>query len=82
MHTPASGLPYRDRVQALLGRHYIGQVRAHLGSEAAASARAIHAAAYTSGEDIVFAQTPDLPTVAHEVAHVIQQRGGARPAGG
>jgi hypothetical protein len=82
VRTAASSLPHGERVQQLFGRHDIGQVHAHLGSEAAASARAIQAAAYTSGADIVFARMPDLQTVAHEATHVLQQRSGARPAGG
>lgn len=57
-----------------------GQVRIHTGSQAAESAAAIKAKAYTSGRDIVFgagAYTPETVEgkhlLAHELAHVQQQ---------
>ncbi len=64
-------------------------VRVHRDAQAAESARAIHARAYTVGKHIVFGDrqviehTPSgQATLAHELAHVIQQnRGGSeRPA--
>jgi len=64
-------------------------VRVHTDSHAAASARAIDAAAYTSGTHIVFGAgrfepgtTSGRHLLAHELAHVIQQRNGtALPSG-
>jgi hypothetical protein len=60
-------------------------VRVHTGARAAASARALGARAYTVGHDIVIAgdilQTSaamDSVLLAHELAHVVQQRGGVR----
>ena len=60
----------------------LGDVRVHTGSGAAALARAVSARAFTVGRDIFFASgeyRPDTPDgealIAHEVAHVIQQRG-------
>lgn len=60
------------------GRNF-GHVRVHTGPEAAASARSIHAHAYTLGSDIVFASdqySPDTPSgrslLAHELTHVTQ----------
>jgi hypothetical protein len=65
-----------------------GDVRIHRDGGAASTARAAHAEAYTSGEHIVFApgrfdpaSTGGRGLIAHELAHVVQQRrGGARPA--
>jgi hypothetical protein len=62
-------------------------VRVHAGSDAAESAQAIQARAYTMGRDIVFdsgeyapATTEGSRLLAHELAHVVQQQGGA-PSG-
>jgi hypothetical protein len=61
-------------------------VRIHTGSEAAASARSIHAHAYTAGSHIAFDSgqySPDTPSgrslMAHELTHVVQQNRGASP---
>jgi hypothetical protein len=60
----------------------LNDVRVHTGAHADALARAVSARAFTVGSDIFFAQgeyrpgTPDgNQLVAHEVAHVLQQRG-------
>lgn len=60
-----------------------GGVRVHAGGEAAAAARAIGARAYTLGSDVVFAGGEYAPhtdggrrLLAHELVHVLQQRGG------
>jgi hypothetical protein len=65
-----------------------GRVRVHADVAAARSGQEIGAAAYTVGNDIVFGDrqfAPDsragLRLIAHELAHVIQQSGGPRPAG-
>ena len=62
------------------------QVRIHNDALAAESARAVNASAYTVGQDVVFGSgkySPETDTgktlLAHELAHVIQQRG--TPAG-
>jgi len=58
----------------------------HVGPEAAASAAALHAQAYTVGKDIVFGESAPGPDtdqgrglLAHELTHVVQQDG-ATPA--
>jgi hypothetical protein len=55
------------------------RVRVHTGSEAAQSAKAIGARAYTAGSDVVFAgghsAASDTNLLAHELAHVVQQTG-------
>ncbi|MCX9079358.1 MAG: DUF4157 domain-containing protein, partial [Candidatus Methanoperedens sp.] len=56
------------------------QVRIHAGPEAAQSARALNAHAYTVGRDVVFAageyapgSDPGRRLIAHELTHVVQQ---------
>ncbi len=76
------GLPYFEEVQALLGDHDVSGVRAHVDSAASEAAQALGAEAYAMGDHIAFAANPDLFTVAHEVAHVVQQRAGVQLVGG
>ena len=66
--------------------HDFGRVRIFADEHAAASAGDVHANAYTVGEKIVFNRgryTPGSETgrrlLAHELAHVVQQNGGAAP---
>ena len=80
--TPSSSLPYADRIQRLFGRHDISGIQAHTGPEAMASARAMGAEAYATGHHVVLGGKADLHTVAHEAAHVVQQRGGIQLKGG
>src|SRR2546423_1143017 len=82
LQTPASELPFAERIQKSFGHHDIGGVEAHLGPEASASAEAMDAAAYATAGHVVFAGRPTLHTAAHEAAHVVQQRGGLQLAGG
>lgn len=63
----------------------LADVRIHTGADAAASARAVAARAYTVGRDVVFGAGEYAPgsaagraLLAHELAHVAQQR--AAPA--
>jgi Domain of unknown function (DUF4157) len=65
--------------------HDFAHVRVHADAEAAASARAVNALAYTVGKDVVFAAGQYAPNtsacrqlLAHELTHVVQQ-GGADP---
>jgi Domain of unknown function (DUF4157) len=66
--------------------HDFSGVRVHTDSWAAASARAIDALAYTSGNDVAFASGTYSPEtaegrklLAHELTHVVQER--ERPSG-
>lgn len=67
--------------------HDFGNVRIHTDSQAANSAHAVNALAYTVGRDVVFDQGRYHPRsddgqrlLAHELAHVVQQGvRGARP---
>ena len=80
--TPPSPLPHADRLQRLFGRHDISGIEAHVGAEATASAGAMGARAYAAGNHVVLGDRHDLFTVAHEAAHVVQQRGGVQLTGG
>ena len=80
--TPGESLPHLDTVQRAFGRHDISGIRAHRGPEAQASARELGAGAYATGQDVVLGDRADLFTVAHEAAHVVQQRGGVQLSGG
>jgi hypothetical protein len=69
--------------------HDFSKVRVHADAKAAESARAVNAEAYTVGRDIVFAHGPSAPgtaggmqVVAHELAHVVQQRAVAPDSSG
>lgn len=64
----------------------LGSVRIHTGEHAAALARAVSARAFTVGSDVFFARNEYHPAsaggrelIAHEVAHVVQQRGAPAP---
>jgi hypothetical protein len=81
--TSASPLPHGDLIQRAFGRHDVSSVQAHAGPDAAASARDMGAQAYASGNHVVLGDKGgDLFTVAHEAAHVVQQRGGVQLRGG
>jgi Domain of unknown function (DUF4157)/Lysine-specific metallo-endopeptidase len=63
-------------------KHDFSHVRVHTDAEAAASALAVNARAYTVGHNLVFAPGEYKPQtlagqrlLAHELTHVIQQRG-------
>jgi len=76
-------LPHLDQIQRSFGHHDISSVRAHTGSAAQQATQALNARAYASGDDVVLgARGTDLHTVAHESAHVIQQRSGIPLKGG
>ncbi|MGI8566060.1 MAG: eCIS core domain-containing protein, partial [Pyrinomonadaceae bacterium] len=69
--------------------HDFSRVRTHRDARAAESARAVNALAYTVGQDVVFGAGQYAPEtmggrklVAHELAHVVQQRNATYPVGG
>ncbi len=80
--TAATQLPHLAQIQKSFGRHDVSGVQAHVGAEATASAQAMGAAAYATGNHVVLGAGTDLHTVAHEAAHVVQQRGGVQLKGG
>jgi hypothetical protein len=76
----------RAFMEPRLGHDFSG-VRVHTDTGAAASAAAMHANAYTVGQDIVFASGRYAPgsqmgrrLIAHELSHVVQQDNGGTPA--
>jgi hypothetical protein len=81
----------RSFLEGRMGADF-SDVRVHTGPAADESARSIGAQAYTVGTDVVFgggAYQPDSPSgrhvLAHELAHVIQQKAGpveGTPIGG
>jgi Domain of unknown function (DUF4157) len=76
-------LPHLDRIQEAFGpAHDVTGVRAHVGGEAGEASERMGASAYASGEQVAFRDAPDLHTVAHEAAHVIQQRARVQLADG
>ena len=71
----------REEMEARFS-HDFSRVRVHTDGLAANSARAVHAHAYTVGRDVVFGSGLYAPKtkdgrrlLAHELAHVVQQRG-------
>ena len=80
--TAASPLPHAETIQRAFGRHDVSRIQAHTGPEAATSAGAMGAKAYATGDHVVLGEGSDLHTVAHEAAHVVQQRGGVQLKGG
>jgi outer membrane protein OmpA-like peptidoglycan-associated protein len=65
--------------------HDFGSVRVHADDQAARSAQAVNAKAFAVGNDIVFnrgeyqpGSAAGLGSLAHELAHVVQQRGATR----
>ena len=72
----------RALMETRLG-HDFSHVRVHTGAQAAQSARAVNALAYTVGQQIVFDVNQYQPStsagrrlLAHELTHVVQQQGG------
>lgn len=70
----------RAAMESRFGRDF-SRVRVHADAQAAESARAIDARAYTLGQDVVFAAgryapgtSSGIALLAHELAHTIQQR--------
>src|SRR5690242_3723221 len=80
------GRPLDDGTQAQMESAFgadFQDVRVHTGSDATASAQRLGAHAYTVGRDVVFSDGQYDPgsasgqkVLAHELAHVVQQRSG------
>src|SRR6266542_55183 len=83
----AAGQPLDPIVRAWAEPHFgrdFGTVRLHTDHRAADSAAAVSALAYTVGQNIIFGSGQYAPEtmdgqrlIAHELAHVVQQDGGA-----
>ena len=75
--------PVRSEMEGGIGETF-DDVRIHTGRDAAGLAREIEARAFTIGPDVVFAEGAYQPEthsgrklIAHELTHVVQQRGAA-----
>lgn len=88
LNTPGRPLDHntRDFMRSRFGRDF-GTVRVHNDAQAAESARAVNAMAFTVGDSLVFGAGNYSPEtergkwiLAHELAHVIQQRRGGPAA--
>jgi hypothetical protein len=83
-----SGQPLPDATRARMESHFgqdFSEVRVHTDSKASESAESLAARAYTFGNQIVFRNGLYVPEstagqslLAHELAHVVQQRGARR----
>jgi len=72
----AQAIPHLGAVQGSFGHHDVSHARGHLDAPAASASRQLGAEAYVLGSDVAFGSTsPSLHTVAHELTHVVQQRG-------
>jgi hypothetical protein len=69
-------LPFLDEIQRAFGHHDVAGIDAHRGGHADAACEAMGANAYATGHHVVLGRGQDLHTVAHEAAHVVQQRRG------
>jgi hypothetical protein len=67
-------LPNFHVVQRSFGKHNISNIRAHTDTAATESMTVLGKGPYATGQNVVLGQSTDLYTVAHEAAHVIQQR--------
>jgi hypothetical protein len=81
---PGTTLPQLDAVQRSFGPdHDVSGVRAHTDGAAQEASRSMGAAGYAVGNDVAFAsESPGLFLIAHEAAHVVQQRAGVQLSGG
>jgi hypothetical protein len=85
----SAGKPIEPQVRGFFEQkfgHDFSRVRVHTGAGPAQSAKALNARAYVSGENIVFGANhtergaQGLGLLAHELAHVVQQRRGGSSA--
>lgn len=74
-------LPHLDSIQKSFGKHDVSSVQAHTDQHAKDANQALGANAYATGSHVALDDT-SLHTVAHEAAHVVQQRNGIQLSGG
>lgn len=88
----APGRPLDENTRAFMEPRFgwdFSNVRIHADTRSAVAARSVQARAFTSGSNIVFGEGEYAPgtstgrnLLAHELTHVVQQGGAARPAAG
>lgn len=80
---PGVGVPLDPARRAFFERRLgadLATVRLHSGAAADKAAQDEHAHAYTFGEHVVMGNEADNTVLAHELVHVLQQRGAGRNA--
>ncbi|MEL6225146.1 MAG: DUF4157 domain-containing protein [Cyanobacteria bacterium J06627_8] len=75
-------LPHLERIQTAFGRHDVTTVQAHTDTKATQATKSLHAKGYARGNEVALSPSAGLHTVAHEAAHVVQQRAGIHLKGG
>jgi len=76
---PSAELPYRSEMERAFNQSF-ADVKVHTGQKEPMAQLGAHAA--TEGRTVAFADSqPDKKLVAHELTHVVQNRGGARSTG-
>ena len=76
----AGKLPNLGKMQQAFGNHDVGGVRVHTGGAAVQASAAMGAQAFTGGGNPQLRKQPSSNKLtAHEAAHVVQQKGGAKP---
>lgn len=76
-------LPYLEDLQRAFGRHDLTGIQAFIGGAAAEEAtRDMSADGYATRNAVVFPSWPTRRKVSHEVAHIVEQRGGLSLPGG
>jgi len=86
----SSGMPLDEATRAFMEPkfgHDFSKVKVHTDAQAAESARAVNAHAFTVGDDVVFGAGKYSPAtaegtalLAHELSHVVQQESSTQPA--
>lgn len=73
----AGAVPHKAKMEQAFGTSF-DDVKAHTGGASAKANDQLGAKAFTSGSDVAFKDaSPSPELVAHELTHVVQQRGGA-----
>jgi hypothetical protein len=75
-------VPFQNEIQPLMPGLDLSTVHAHTGPATESALRALGANAYATGNDLGLPANPPRHLVAHELAHVAQQRKGIQLNGG
>jgi hypothetical protein len=75
-------VPFQSEIQPLMPGLDLSTVHAHSGSATDAALRALGANAYATGNDLGLPANASRHLVAHELAHIAQQREGVKLKGG
>lgn len=79
----SGALPHFETIQKAFGQeHDLSGVASFVGGPSKEACTTMGASAYTSGDKVAFQRSPDVKLAAHEAAHVVQQKAGAKVPGG